>query len=388
MANLHNASAQWQNRPADERFWGIEDMLSAARTLRAESSEVDIPRSQLAAAVGPDGNEIGIYTDKGFTPATHYAFNTLAARANAPAEYLRRLPAELAVTCLNNGLRSLQSDSVALVRSNGSVNLRTITSTKYGRVWYDDTISAIQTQTAGTGWRVPPARPAVADARTRPATEDDILRPGVHGLSIKVGDPIAPAGAYLSDRDMFLFMVDESREVISLNGKSLFRGFFLANSEVRARFYSLTTFLYDSVCGNHIVWGAEGVTEFKVKHLGDDWKVNSRALHGGARFLSAYNNAGTGETAEILRLAASKEIGKDEAEVLDNVQDYVNRKRLLIPAKRLQEAQAIALMGNYGNPRTALAMVSGLTQIARDLPYSDERDTLNRQAGKIIDIVR
>lgn len=378
--NLTKASSQWMTRPADERYWGLEDMIGAAEIVRRESSEVEIPAAAFRAERSEDG-DIGIAHDGRFFSATHFAFQTMAQRAGAPAEYLRRLPADLTVQCLNTGLATIESDSVALVRQNGTTQLRAVTSERYGRVWYDDTVRNLQEIVAGTGWRVPPGRPAVADPRTRIATEEDCLRPGVHGLSIKPGDLIAPAGCYMSDRDIFIFMVDETVEV----APGLFRGFFLANSEVRARVYEITTFLYQSVCGNHIVWSAEGVQTFKVKHLGDN--TTERAFMGARHFLGEYKDGGAEKTRLAIEAARTKEIGKDNEEVLENVQDFVNRRRILIPAKRLEEAQEIALTERYGNPRTAFAMVSGLTEIARDISYSDQRANLNREAGKILNMV-
>jgi hypothetical protein len=67
-----------------------------------------------------------------------------------------------------------------------------------------------------TGWRVPPARLAQGDDRqARPATASDVLddREGGGGLSINLGDMIAPAGLYASDRDMFVFMVNEKNPI-------------------------------------------------------------------------------------------------------------------------------------------------------------------------------
>ena len=35
--NLHAASSQWANRPADERFWTLRDMRMACEVARANS---------------------------------------------------------------------------------------------------------------------------------------------------------------------------------------------------------------------------------------------------------------------------------------------------------------------------------------------------------------
>ena len=47
----------------------------------------------------------------------------------------------------------------------------------------------------------------------RIATEADVLRGAGFGLSIRVGDKIAPAGLYASDHDMFVFMVNNDKRI-------------------------------------------------------------------------------------------------------------------------------------------------------------------------------
>src|SRR5262249_34050953 len=71
------------------------------------------------------------------------------------------------------------------------------------------------------------------------------------------GAELVPSGAYLGDRDLFLFLVDESRSLDDPTDRSqagLFRGFILRNSDVGAAALTLDVFLYRAVCGNNIIW--------------------------------------------------------------------------------------------------------------------------------------
>ena len=73
------------------------------------------------------------------------------------------------------------------------------------------------------------------------------------------------AGLYASDRDVFMFLIDEDHP-IEVRNERLSRGLFIWNSEVGKSSFGLTTFLYRYVCGNHIVWGAENVKEIRIRH--------------------------------------------------------------------------------------------------------------------------
>ncbi|MEJ7663389.1 MAG: hypothetical protein WKG07_29515 [Hymenobacter sp.] len=128
----------------------------------------------------------------------------------------------------------------------------------YSRLWNADVVDGL-VPALDWGWRVPPARPAVDDPRARPATVEDILLgQESFGLSVKVGDMLAPAGVYAGDRDMFIFLVNPNR-VIDDGMKGLMRGVFVWNSEVGAGAFKVRTFYLENVCGNHIVWSASGV---------------------------------------------------------------------------------------------------------------------------------
>src|SRR5207247_7310998 len=85
------------------------------------------------------------------------------------------------------------------------------------------------------------------------------------------GAELVPSGAYLGDRDLFLFLVDENRNLEDPTDAShagLFRGFILRNSDVGAAALTLDVFLYRYVCGNNIIWGFQHVAGFRRRHVG------------------------------------------------------------------------------------------------------------------------
>jgi len=125
--------------------------------------------------------------------------------------------------------------------------LRALTSEQYKRIWNWEVVERLL-PLQERGWRVPQARPAFPDQPgARPATEADILDDAGFGLSVKVGDMIAPAGLYASAHDMFAFLINEQKRIKDGTEEGLSRGIFFENSEVGDKALRCTTFLYRHV---------------------------------------------------------------------------------------------------------------------------------------------
>jgi hypothetical protein len=137
------ASNQWATRPDDQRFTSLDELLAhtqhqrsisrgmalPSRSIHAAPVEGDETRKQLVV-VGPDGAP---------TVPTNWAFGQLAGRVQAPAGYLRTLPADLAADALNYGLfKRPVEDMGVLLRQNGGSELAAVTGPNYGRVWNAD----------------------------------------------------------------------------------------------------------------------------------------------------------------------------------------------------------------------------------------------------------
>lgn len=385
---LFKASNQWAQRPADERFWDLEEMAQKCAEYKASACEGNVRFGEVR--VEADKGEVKIVGKKGL-PArlTNWSFGQLCQRADAPASYLRELPATLAAQNLNHGLSRIdqKNDDAAklLFHKNGDYVLRAATSSSYSRIWNSDIISRL----AGNlpdGWVVPPARPAGIDnERTRIATPADVLRLKKGGLSINVGDKIAPAGLYASDHDMFVFMVNEEKTVNDGTGHDLGRGFFLWNSEVGASSFGIMTFLYDAICGNHIVWGAKGVQELRIRHVGD---ANPKAFRSIRTELIKYADDSASEVEAKIRAARRYEFGATKDDAINAAFKMISRAGgVSISRKKFEEAHDIAeVRGRYGSPRSAWGMVNGLTELSQKSEYTDQRVAIDRAAGKIMEI--
>src|SRR5262249_6116451 len=74
-------------------------------------------------------------------------------------------------------------------------------------------------------------------------------------------------GLYCCEQDAFVFLIDPTGWA-EIDGQAFAPGFFVWNSEVGKRSVGVSTFWFQAVCANHIVWDATEVTEFTRKHTG------------------------------------------------------------------------------------------------------------------------
>lgn len=381
--NLYAAHNQWRDRPADERFWGLDDMGAVLMGGRRRSSEVSRPVTKVQAIVGSDGASLCLDDGRDPMELTHWSMGQLSTYADAPASYLRGLPAELAAANINHGLARYHGEDVQFLieRDADRTTMRAMT-TAYSRLWNADIVRALKPATEA-GWMVPPARPAVDDPRARPATLADIV-PGQDnfGLSVKVGQMIAPAGVYASDRDMFVFLVHPQR-IIDIDGDSMMRGFFLWNSEVGAGAFKVQCFYLESVCGNHISWGAKGVQTLRVVHKGNNFANIGHRL---SRELRQLTDADTTAERAMVQRARAYVIGKDRQETVDTL--FANRQ-LGLSRNIIEATYTVAEEWEHtakAPPVTAWGFCHGLTRFSQATPHADERAKLDAAAGKILQL--
>lgn len=385
MTNLYEASTQWAQRPADERFWNLEEMRDQCLKWKAEAQEINNIGSDPVhfEQRGPDIFMSGI--SRAPARLLHYSFGQVCRLSSAPPGYLRSLSPDLAVRCLNSGLLSRRlstNERLSLLIRTGDeqeeADIRAITSGRYSRIWNSDVIECLL-PLIKDGWSVPPARPArSSDPRTRIATEKDCLESTsrLTGIGIKPGDLISPAGLYASDKDMFAFMVNEGIEIED----GLFRGFFMTNSEVGDAAFRLTTFLYNAVCGNHIVWGASDVKESRVVHKGiTAMDKAAMRIDKGIKF---YGQRGTSLDKAMIATAKSTLVGDDAESVINKIFSLGILSRKAI-SQSYDMSEAHAVEEKY-DPRSVWGIVQGITRLSQTTNYADKRVEMDRIAGDIL----
>lgn len=396
--NILKAHNQWANRPAEESFWDIPEMLTFSRSVkeRAVESTVELGDLRVEAA----GGDLRLIGRQG-VPAviSNYAFGQLSARAHAPAGYLRSLPPTLAAQNLNHGLKEIGNQSALKTRlllhrntdaqvNEPSLMLRAALSERYSRVWNAELIEKVA-DVLPAGWRPPPARPSPNTARTRTATADDISRLSQHNLlAVREGDVIGPSGLYASDKDMFMFLINENDAISDGTEHPLFRGMMLWNSEVGDMSVGGMLFLMKSVCGNLIAWDSKQVFEFNFRHIGSVSSRTNRALEVEVK---KYADSSANEQVAKIEVAKRTVIAATKTEVVDAVLAFARTKKLAGLTESVLNAaydKAEEHSDWYGvSPRTVYGMVNGLTEVSQKLSsHTDDRVALDRASGRILEM--
>lgn len=355
---LFKAHNQWANRPKDERFASLEALHTATLHYAQEAREKRLPFADLRVeAVDGDVQLVG----KAGIPAklTHWAFGQLCQKLEAPASYLRDLPATLACQNLNHGLARRVADATGnalanlLFHSNGSLLLRALTTDAYSRIWNHEVAERL-IDLQSQGWN-----PAMPDIRT--SAED------------------FPA-LYASDHDMFAFLCNRNITVEEAGSTgAVYRGVIVENSEVGASALKLTRFLYREMCGNHIIWGASDVEDISIRHVGS---ARARWAYYAAKIRKYAESSVSDDEAKI---AAAKTciIGATKEQVLDAL---FGKRSLNLSRKALEAGYDAVIPSQDGNPNSKWGIVQGLTRHSQTIPYADQRTQIDRNAGKIMDI--
>lgn len=357
MSTLTRASNQWATRPKDERFASLEDLHASAVASRERARKASIATQDLHASV--IDQSVVLNGKSGLTaPLTHWAFGQLARIANAPADYLRKLTPALAASCVNEGIakpgdQNHDPNTLVLFDQNGSTQVRALTSTSYARIFDVDITSRLM--------RLAEQKPEWQPA---PAAFD-----GSRGL-------------YRGDRDMFAFLVDNDRRIFEKKNGGLSRGFFVWNSEVGAEAFGIMTFLYEYVCGNHMIWGAQAVKELRLRHVGN---VGEKADAAFDATIIQYAESSFQREEELITRAQSYKIADTKDDLLDKV---FGLRIPVLSRKVIESAYALADQFSewYGDPRTAWGMANGITQFSQSKSYANQRVDLDRAAGKVLDL--
>jgi hypothetical protein len=292
---------------------------------------------------------------------THWSFGqlcSLASPGNSPAGYFRDsgLPAPIIAAALNYNLRfSRKVDEVGLLATLDTARvggLRAATGPNYGRIWNSEVVDMLVDKFGDgvTGeWRVP----------------------GEFGKQVVVDRQNTTL--YASDRNMFVFLADEDRR-IEVGGRSLARGFFVWNSQEGDETLGAGFFLFDYACCNRIVWGATQYQEVRIRHTKG---APDRWLEEAVPVLKEYAEGSPQPVIQAIEHAREQRIAGEVDDFL--AQHFGKRMVDQIKAIHMQEE---------GHPiETLWDATTGATAHARSIPNSDKRLEVEREAGKLLDLV-
>lgn len=369
------AHNQWASRPQDQRFETLAALRESVHNRRLVSRAVDIDIAKIQ--VQPDEENNSITVNGSITPCepSHWSFGQLCSWAKvngvtAPANYLRTLSPVLVARNLNYALGKTKTEALKFMtctrEGESSNTLQAVTSPTYGRIWDADVCDCVSrlVDRSGGRWFNPKA-----------------YVPGENR--------VAPQGLYASDHDVFIFMIDGGSRLEAGPRAQLNRGFIVGNSETGAKTFYLMQFMFNAVCGNHIIWGMQNVNEIVIRHTsGGPARFDALA----APALIAYANASAApELAAIKRaqdylLPMPYHADKSGAVADKHIIDFAQGKGKFSRSE-IKEAIAFARR-EEGDCRTLWQLVQGGTAYARGFEYIDTRTETETRFSSLLDIVK
>ena len=370
--NIGRVSSEWFSRPDDERFLSLTDLYDVvyARAERANTRIVDSKAIRVEArSDSPERLSLIVPDEEQPVAPTNWAFGQLCSLVGAPASYLRELPAALAGINLQHGLVAHRGEQVKLLQTdNGRTELRAATGPEYGRIWDHELVAAVM-KIAGDGvgqtrWKVP----------------------GVLDWSSMHYNPYVDVTRdtttlYASDRDVFLFLVDDTHPIEAgklPNGDPdlYFRGFYCWNSEVGAKTLGMATFYLRAVCMNRNLWGVENFEEVKIRH--SKFAAN-RFAHEAAPALEHFADSSPMPFLRGIRTARERIVARK-----DEDRETFLRKRGFSKA---ETAKIVATVLNEEGrpPETIYDFVQGITAFARTKTNQDSRLEVEGKARKLLE---
>lgn len=369
-------SQQWAFRPDDQRFLdlhslhahlkGVHDRSWEARPALTDIELIPGDMSDLETRydfkIGVDGKEL---------EPTHWSFGQLCSIAGAPANYMRRLPAELMADNLLYGLHANRPEEDGIKLWAGDGTLHAATSVSYGRIPDHQVVEAVM-EVAGSGrgekrWKVPGEL----------NWQSMVYHPNIDITKDNTT-------LYASDRDFFIFLVDDRNPIAvgklpSGEPDLMFRGFYVRGSSVGAYKQSVAAFYLRAVCMNRNLWGVEGFQEVDIIHNSN---APERWLDEVQPALLAYAEGSTEKLIDGVAAAKARKVAQDQEEATDFLMT-----RCAFSKKTAEAVLAVGETEEGVPPRTIWDMAQAITAFARTITHSDVRLTMELKAKKLLDRV-
>jgi hypothetical protein len=369
---IGRVSSEWFSRPDDERFLSLTELCDTVRS-RAERAHARTIESAAirVEATRDDAERLELVVPGQRQPIapTHWSYGQLCSLVGAPATYMRQLPAPLAAINLQHGLLNHRAELVkTLEMDDGRLELRAVTGPEYGRIWDHELVSAVM-KIAGNGtgdtmWKVP----GVLDWATM-----------THNPFVDITKDTTTL--YASDRDVFLFLVDDTHPIEAgrlPNGEPdlYFRGFYAWNSEVGSKTLGIASFYLRAVCANRNLWGTENFEEITIRHSKFAAK---RFAHEAAPALTSFANSSPAPFIAGIKAARERIVARKD----DDRQTILRRRGF----SKGETGKVIEMvLSEEGRPPESIFdFVQGITALARTKTHQDTRLELESKAKKLLE---
>ena len=338
MHNLNKASRELFRRSPDECFASLTALWEHCHKRKEADNERWVP----PIAIQPTPSDRGtLLLDAGSDGAflmNDWSFGQLCRLANVGKETVNRLTPETASRVFGE---TLPRGTKPLQLLTTEDHIRAIHGTAYTRLYDVDLLTMV--------------REFAVDFEPPPK--------GSNGGT----------GLYAGEQDMFLFLIDPTGWA-EIGGNTFAPGFFLWNSEVGRRSLGISTFWFEAVCANHIVWDAVEVVEFTRKHTANvhDSLGEIRRI---IEALVKTRDVRRDGFVQVVRKAMDTRLGDDAEEAIKAVAKHGVRGQL---AKRAVEC------AQRNGALTVFAVVDALTQLSQELHNAGSRTEADQRAAKLL----
>lgn len=333
-----HASEQLFRRPDDERFGSLVDLWNHCHSQKQRSQIHCRPASDLYPKVGkgllmlPDGRSFSL---------NDWSFSQLCGLASTRKTELRTLSPQQSDQRLREGLLRLRNAVEVLATGDTA---RSVRPANHDLLWDADVLTMVRE--FATDFQPPPV--------------------GFNGAT----------GLYAGQQDMFCFLIDPLGWA-DIKGQAFAPGFFVWNSEVGARPAGVSTFWFQAVCQNHIVWYSTEMQEFVCDNvLNADDAINQ--LRRRIELLVEKRDQRRDGFARVIAKAMCTRLGSDPEEV-QRILEQMNIDRQLA-------AQAVQTARHQGG-FTIFSVVDALTRANRELANAAQRTQADRQAAGLLSFV-
>jgi hypothetical protein len=369
---IGRVSSEWFSRPDDERFLSLTDLYenvrsradcAHARTIESAAIRVEATRDNAERL------ELLVPGQRQPIAPTHWSYGQLCSLVGAPATYMRQLPAPLAAINLQHGLFNHRAELVkTLEMDDGRLELRAVTGPEYGRIWDHELVAAVM-KIAGNGtgdtmWKVP----GVLDWATM-----------THNPFVDITKDTTTL--YASDRDVFLFLVDDTHPIEAgrlPNGEPdlYFRGFYAWNSEVGSKTLGIASFYLRAVCANRNLWGTENFEEITIRH---SKFAAQRFAHEAAPALTSFANSSPAPFVAGIKAARERIVARKD----EDRETFLRRRGF----SKGETGKVIEMvLSEEGRPPESIFdFVQGITALARTKTNQDTRLELEGRAKKLLE---
>ncbi|MDR9764151.1 DUF932 domain-containing protein [Rhizobium redzepovicii] len=369
---IGRVSSEWFSRPDDERFLSLIDLYETVRSRADRAHARTIESAAIRVEATRDNAErleLLVPGQRQPIAPTHWSYGQLCSLVGAPATYMRQLPAPLAAINLQHGLFNHRAELVkTLEMDDGRLELRAVTGPEYGRIWDHELVAAVM-KIAGNGtgdtmWKVP----GVLDWATM-----------THNPFVDITKDTTTL--YASDRDVFLFLVDDTHPIEAgrlPNGEPdlYFRGFYAWNSEVGSKTLGIASFYLRAVCANRNLWGTENFQEITIRH---SKFAAQRFAHEAAPALTSFANSSPAPFVAGIKAARERIVARKD----EDRETFLRRRGF----SKGETGKVIEMvLSEEGRPPESIFdFVQGITALARTKTNQDIRLELEGKAKKLLE---